>query len=227
VLLFAAAALGPPPPLSPHILTVPLHIPLQAPRIRQEESGGGQGMPEPASKGVLPKRQPRMFLPPMVAVNEQPKLVLAVGLMDAPETEATVGEIGNPLGLIGRQSGGPGKFGGLGEGENGGIGGGRDSGFSGREVAQPKLTRTPQVIYQEEPQYSEPARKAHAQGYVRLRMEVGLDGRPFNIRVVQPMGMGLDESAIEAVKHWRFRPALIGDRPVVAPALVEVGFHLL
>ncbi|MEI9811463.1 MAG: energy transducer TonB [Acidobacteriota bacterium] len=83
------------------------------------------------------------------------------------------------------------------------------------------------MIHQVEPEYSEPARRAHIQGIVRLRIDVGLDGLPTNIRVIEGMGMGLDESAIEAVRRWRFQPALSGDLPVVAPAIVEVGFHLL
>jgi protein TonB len=152
---------------------------------------------------------------------------MQVAFVDAPELEATTGVIGDPAGLLGRPSGGPGCCGGIGDGPGGGIGDGPGPGISGREITQQKLTRSPQVIYQEEPQYSEPARRAKMQGFVRLRIDVGLDGRPVNIRVVQTLGMGLDENAIEAVKHWRFRPALIGDRPVVAPALVEVGFHLL
>jgi TonB family protein len=161
----------------------------------------------------------------MVAVNASPKLVLAVSLADAPEFDA--GVIGDPSGLLGAPSGGPGCCLGIGEGLGEGIGPGLGGGFSRLEVARQKLTRSPQVIYQVEPQYSEPARRARIQGYVRLRIDVGLDGRPVNIRVVQPIGMGLDENAIEAVKRWLFRPALIGDKPVVAPALVEVGFHLL
>jgi len=154
--------------------------------------------------------------------------MLQVALMDAPEVDSSLGMFGDPSGVLGRPGAGPGCCAGFGNGPGGtGIGDGRDPGYSTSALPQQKLTRTPQVIYQEEPQYSEPARRAHAQGAVRLRIEVGLDGRPFNIRVVQSLGMGLDENAIEAVKRWRFRPALIGDRPVVAPALVEVGFHLL
>lgn len=225
LLLFAAAAVGPPPPLVPHVTTIPLRPRLVAPRVRPQESGGGQSMPEPASKGVPPKREHRMFQLPMVAVNDAPKLVLAVSLSDAPEFDA--GPIGDPSGLLGVPGGGQGCCAGLGQGFADGIGDGNSPGYSGVQVAQQKLTRTPQIISQVEPQYSEAARRAHIQGYVRLRIDVGLDGRPSNIRVVQPMGMGLDENAIEAVKRWRFRPALIGDKPVVAPALVEVGFHLL
>jgi protein TonB len=56
---------------------------------------------------------------------------------------------------------------------------------------------------------------------------VALDGKPINIRVIQGIGLGLDECAIDAVKRWRFQPALAGDVPVVAPATIEVGFHLI
>jgi protein TonB len=225
LLLFAAAVVGPPPALPPHVKVVDLFPRLQAPRLRAQPSGGGQSMPEPASKGAPPKRITRMFLPPMVAVNDKPKLVLAVGMIDVPDMEA--GVIGDPSGLLGPLSGGRGCCIGIGPGDGDGIGDGQGPRYSGLTVSQQKLTRTPQVIFQVEPQYSEPARRAKIQGYVRLRIDVGLDGRPVNIRVVQPIGLGLDEAAVEAVKRWRFRPALIGDKPVVAPALVEVGFHLL
>jgi protein TonB len=229
VLLLAAAVMGPPPPLPPHlIIKMPLSIRLPAPRLTPQESGGGQNSPEPASKGRLPdKPVRRMFLPPTVAMNDQAHLAIQVSMIDAPEMNSALAEIGDPLGLLAGTGGGPGRGGGIGTGLGGGIGDGPERGFTGGTLAQEKLTRTPQVIYQEEPQYSEPARRAHVQGFVRLRIDVGIDGRPLNIRVVKAMGLGLDENAIEAVKRWRFRPALIGDRPVIAPAMVEVGFHLL
>ncbi len=229
VLLLAAAVMGPPPPLPPHfVVKMPLSIRLPAPRLMPQESGGGQNSPEPASKGRLPDKPiRRKFLPPMVAMNDQPHLAIQVSMIDAPELNSSLAEIGDPLGLLAGTSGGPGQRGGIGTGPGGGIGDGPERGFTGGTLPQQKLTRTPQLIYQEEPQYSEPARRAHVQGFVRLRIDVGIDGRPLNIRVVKAMGLGLDENAIEAVKRWRFRPALIGDRPVMAPAMVEVGFHLL
>jgi TonB family protein len=78
-----------------------------------------------------------------------------------------------------------------------------------------------------EPEYSEEARKLKFQGTVLLAIDVDVNGSAVNIRVVRPAGLGLDERAIEAVRKWRFRPALSGDRPVVAPATVEVNFRLL
>jgi TonB family protein len=65
----------------------------------------------------------------------------------------------------------------------------------------------PEAIYSPEPSFSDEARKAKFQGIVMLMVVVGTDGRPYNIRVRQSLGMGLDEQAIAAVKNWRFRPA--------------------
>jgi len=84
----------------------------------------------------------------------------------------------------------------------------------------------PQVIYNPEPSFSDQARKAKQQGEVVLLLVVGKDGRPYNIRVGQSLGMGLDEKAVEAVARWRFRPATLNGQPVATQIAVEVDFHL-
>jgi TonB family protein len=55
---------------------------------------------------------------------------------------------------------------------------------------------------------------------------VSPDGRATNIRVVNSLGMGLDEKAIEAVKTWRFEPGQKNGHPVPFEMAVEVDFHL-
>jgi protein TonB len=57
-------------------------------------------------------------------------------------------------------------------------------------------------------------------------MDIGRGGVR-NVRVLRGLGLGLDEKALEAVKQWRFRPGYRDGRPVVAPATIEVNFHLL
>lgn len=202
--------------------------PLHAPRLPEVhvEGGGGQNSPLPARRGraPLPSKR-RVFLPPMVALNDHPQLAVQPALLEAPDFSLAVAEIGDPLG-IGRF-----PFGGLGGptgiGNHGGGGTGDRDGPGSVATTRAKITRHPLLLHKEEPEYSEDARRAHFQGTVVLMIDVELDGHPANIRVVHGLGLGLDERAIDAVSHWRFSPAVSGDRPVVAPALVEVGFHLL
>jgi len=52
-------------------------------------------------------------------------------------------------------------------------------------------------------------------------------GNPTNLRVISGLGMGLNEKAIEAVRGWKFEPALGKDgKPVAAKIFAEVSFHL-
>jgi periplasmic protein TonB len=60
-----------------------------------------------------------------------------------------------------------------------------------------------------------------------LYIEIDARGQARNIRVRQSMGFGLDERSMEAVRHWRFRPAYRNGKPIPAAALVEVNFRLL
>jgi periplasmic protein TonB len=55
---------------------------------------------------------------------------------------------------------------------------------------------------------------------------VDRDGKPRDIRVLRTLGLGLDEKAMEAVKNWRFEPALKDGKPVDVQITVEVTFHL-
>ena len=89
------------------------------------------------------------------------------------------------------------------------------------------MTTPAKVIYQVDPEFSEDARKAKFQGMVVMMIEIGVDGRAHNPKVVQNPGLGLDAKAVEAVAQWRFRPAFRGKTPVASTARVEVYFHLL
>jgi protein TonB len=60
-----------------------------------------------------------------------------------------------------------------------------------------------------------------------LEIEVDAHGQAQNIRVIQSLGLGLDDRAIEAVKMWKFRPATRNGKPVASPAQIQVTFRLL
>ena len=86
--------------------------------------------------------------------------------------------------------------------------------------------RPPRAIYYPEPEFAEAARAAGYQGICTLSLVVGADGIPREVKVVGPLGMGLDEKAVEAVQKWRFDPAVKAGRPVAVQIAVEVDFHL-
>jgi TonB family protein len=84
----------------------------------------------------------------------------------------------------------------------------------------------PVVVSQVEPSYTEQARAAGLEGMVRIGFQVGEDGAPLNLQLLQPLGLGLDEQALQAVSQWRFQPVLLNGRPALALAIVDVNFQL-
>jgi TonB family protein len=114
---------------------------------------------------------------------------------------------------------GPGRGGGYGPGEGGNTGGGVFHIGGGVSAPVP--------LYKIDPDYSEEARKAKYQGTVVLAIVVDEHGNPKDVRVVKPLGLGLDQKAIEAVEKWRFRPGMKDGHPVKVAATIEVNFRLL
>jgi TonB family protein len=83
----------------------------------------------------------------------------------------------------------------------------------------------PRAVYQPQPEFSEQARAAHYQGVCTLGMIVENDGTTSHIHVISGLGMGLDEKAIEALRKWRFLPAMKDGAPVRAQIAVELDFQ--
>src|SRR5205807_2434231 len=74
----------------------------------------------------------------------------------------------------------------------------------------------PKCQYCPDPEYSREARKKKYEGVVVLMVVVTVEGKAKNIQVMKSAGMGLDEKAIEAVRKWRFKPAMKDGKPVDA-----------
>lgn len=200
--------------------------------------GGGDRSPLPATKGKLPKPAPKQFTPPTVTPPEKPKLPMDPTLIlqpDAPIPQVQAQNYGDPLSKFGIPSNGMGSGGGIGTGSGGGVGSGRGGGFGpgsggGMGGGAYKIgggVSAPSVLYRVEPEYSEEARKAKFQGAVVLALIVDEKGSPREIRVVRPLGLGLDQKAVEAVEKWRFRPGMKDGKPVPVQATIEVNFRLL
>ncbi|HVT92727.1 MAG TPA: TonB family protein [Bryobacteraceae bacterium] len=201
--------------------------------------GGGDRSPVAASKGKLPKFSPKQFVPPAAVIhNENPKLVMEPTLNiqpDAPVPKVNMSVFGDPLAKGAIPSNGTGSGAGIGSGSGGGVGSGSGNGygpgsggnFGGGAYKIGGGVSSPLPIFKPDPDYSEEARKAKFQGTVVLAIIVDEKGLPRDVRVVRPLGLGLDQKAIEAVQRWRFRPGMKDGKPVPVQATIEVNFRLL
>src|SRR5215813_160593 len=222
------------------ILLAPSELALQP--SKQVVGGGGGGGDRDkfqAPKGKLPKLAMEQITPPAVVVrNEAPKLAVEPTVIVPPQIKmaSNMPSLGDPMSHMpsGPPSNGTGSGGGIGSGSGGGVGVGTGPGVGegrgggtgggvfkvGGGVLAPKPISTP------DPEYSEEARKAKYQGTCVLWLIVGPDGKPRDIRVSRTLGLGLDEKAIEAVKQWKFEPAMKDGKPVAVQINVEVDFRL-
>jgi TonB family protein len=82
----------------------------------------------------------------------------------------------------------------------------------------------PVVTYSVDPEYTEEARQARVSGTVLVRLWVDVQGNPTHVRVIRGIGQGLDEKAVEAVKQYRFKPAMEDGKPVLVELNIEVSF---
>jgi TonB family protein len=86
------------------------------------------------------------------------------------------------------------------------------------EVA-PKISR---VI---KPLYPQVALRAHIGGIVLLRVLVSETGEPVEVQVLKGVAGGLTESAVAAVRNWRFQPATRGGSPVRGWTTIPIPFE--
>lgn len=87
--------------------------------------------------------------------------------------------------------------------------------------------RPPRILYAPDPEYSEQARRKKIQGVVIVSTLVDAQGMPTDIRVVQSLGYGLDQKAVQCVGQYRFRPAMTRDgKPVAYRITIEMSFRV-
>ena len=90
----------------------------------------------------------------------------------------------------------------------------------GRQVTPPKGKSIP------EPEYTEMARAVQLQGEVVVELIVDENGKPQDLMIARPMGMGLDDAAVDKIRTWTFKPGLKDGKPVATCATVEIAFSL-
>jgi periplasmic protein TonB len=149
-----------------------------------------------------------------------PQKVQMIKEDEAPPQMASSGVVGGvPGGIPGGQMGGV----------IGGI-------ISSTPVAVPKVA-TPQrvrvsagvtsglLIRKVNPVYPPLARQARIQGQVLLRAQISKDGSIENLQLISGHPM-LVQSALDAVKQWRYKPYLLNGEPVEVDTEIQVNFTL-
>jgi TonB family protein len=86
-------------------------------------------------------------------------------------------------------------------------------------------TNPPKLVLSPDPSYTEIANAIRYQGVSTLWIVVDEAGNPTQIHILRPVGVGLDDKGVEAVRKWRFRPATLDGRPVAVQVDVEVNFR--
>jgi TonB family protein len=200
--------------------------------------GGGRRALTPPSKGVLPRSADIQVVPPMVETrNFAPDLVVESTIVAPPmqTLQALNIPIGDPNGVFGPPSPGPGRGGGVGTGDGTGVGPGNGPGAGpgdgggaggGTTYRVGAGVSDPRLILQVPPEYSDDGRKARIEGTVELLVIIRADGTVQVESVRQGLGYGLDKNAIDAVKQWKFVPSRKDGKPVAVYMSVFVNFSI-
>ena len=90
----------------------------------------------------------------------------------------------------------------------------------------PQEVTAPRAIHKVNPRYTDAAKQAKIEGSVELSVEIDKEGKPGIVQVLKTLDPGLDESAIEAVRQWRWEPGKKDGEPVAVRAQVMIHFSL-
>jgi periplasmic protein TonB len=174
--------------------------------------------PAPAPPEPKPRVEP---LPAIVApvVNAPSDDRNRAGLLDQVAAARPGDDVSHGAGRGG--GAGTGRGTGIGEGDGPGIGPGSGGGTGGGPYRPGSGITPPRVLREVKADYTETARQRGLTGEVVLEIVVRRDGSVGDVKVLQGLGLGLDDRAIAAVRQWRFTPAERLGVPV--DVLVEVG----
>lgn len=215
---------------------------LQLPGPGGGGGGGGNRQPTPASAALLaghralqsplparptppeplPKRLDSEPLPTLIA----PVLAASHDPVDRPGIVEKTEVVSDSRGQ-GRDGGtGTGGGAGAGSGTGSGIGPGMGGGIGGGPYRPGSGIDPPRLLREVKADYTEEARQRGISGEVLLEIVVRRDGLVGETRVVKGLGYGLNERAVEAVRQWRFSPAVRQGSAVDVIVEVSVEFKV-
>lgn len=183
--------------------------------------------PEPEPEEPEPTPVEETFVAPVEVPLETPKATL-------PTPTDAVADGGMAGGVDGGVQGG--VVGGVVGGVIGGVIGGTPGGTLGGTIGGTGTgtgplrpggdIKPPVVVRRVEPEYTEAARKQRLQGIVIIEAVIDAEGNVTQARILKGLAGGLDESALKAVRQWKFRPGTLEGRPVPVIFDLMVRFRL-
>ena len=216
------------------------YTPIAPPKADVMGGGGGGGDHDlvQVSKGRIPKLDTQQITPPQIVRNDNPKLAVDPTIImpkNIPLPQVDMPNLGMPTSTqVQLASNGTGAHGGMGSGSNGGLGSGSGGGYGpgsgggtgGGVYHVGGGVSPPTVISSVDPEYSDEARRAKYTGIVVVSLIVDTQGNPQHVSVIRRLGMGLDEKAVEAVRQYKFKPAMYQGHAVPVEVNIEVNFQI-
>jgi protein TonB len=229
----AAPPPPPPPPPPPAASSAPKSTPVVKPTI------------VPKTTFVQPKQIPKE-VPKLQPVQSTPATDTGAPTSSEPAGEPGGVPGGVAGGVVGGVQGGVvgGQVGGVLGGTLGGTPGGVVGGTPGGTGTEPAPApppeppkpegplrvggdvKAPVVQHRVDPIYSDMARKTHVNGIVIVEAIINKNGEVEQVKVIKGLPMGLSESAVEAVKQWKFKPGTLNGEPVDVIFNLTVNFKL-
>ena len=170
--------------------------------------------PEPLEREALPR-----IVAPLMAMRADRRDLR--GLLDPPAAPATTGTPSSGPGRNGGVGAGSGR--GVGSGSGAGVGPGTGGGAGGGPYRLGSGISPPAIQREVKPVYTAQALRREIEGDVVLEVVVLANGEVGEIQVVRSLGHGLDETAVAAMRQWRFHPAR--RQGVTVDVVVEVAME--
>jgi TonB family protein len=210
---------------------------MKAPATKVERKGPPKKISSPIPARKLPpplEPKPKPVEPPPTPLEAKvlPPVMAPVASV-AADTRDREGDVKEPpkeqppsQGPGSGGGAGTGKGTGLGEGSGSGIGPGEGGGMGGGPYRPGSGVEPPRLLKEVRADYTDAGRRANVTGEVVLEIVVRRDGTVGDVKILQRLGSGLDQNAVQAVRQWRFAPARLKGVPVDVIVEVAVEFKL-
>ena len=90
--------------------------------------------------------------------------------------------------------------------------------------AQTQKTTPPKPVHIVYARYPESAIREGIDATVLVMLTIPPDGVPKNVKIAKGFRPDFDESAIDAVRQWKFRPAMRDGKPTEVTVTLEIVF---